>query len=82
MRIARISQKLYIGVSGLVFLLVGALHLLRLLYHWPVVVGPRTIPIALSFIGCPVSLGYSIWAAWLLRAEIAGGRHSAPREAP
>ncbi len=72
------SQKLYLIVSGLVFLLVGVLHFLRLLYHWPIIVGPRTIPYALSFIGCPVSLGYSVWAAWLLRAGIVGGRRAAP----
>jgi len=72
------SQKLYLIVSGLVFLLVGVLHFLRLLYHWPIIVGPRTIPYALSFIGCPVSLGYSVWAAWLLRAGMVGGRHAAP----
>jgi hypothetical protein len=72
------SQKLYISVSGLVFLLVSLLHFLRLLYHWPVIVGPRTIPYALSFIGCPVALGYAVWAAWLLRAGMVGGGHAAP----
>ncbi len=72
------SQKLYLSLSGLIFLLVGVLHFLRLLYHWPVMVGPRTIPYALSFIGCPVALGYSVWAAWLLRVERVGGHHAAP----
>jgi hypothetical protein len=72
------SQKLYLIVSGLVFLLVGVLHFMRLLYHWPIIVGPRTIPYSLSFIGCPVSLGYSVWAAWLLRAGNVRGRHAAP----
>jgi hypothetical protein len=72
------SQKLYLSVSGLIFLLVSMLHFLRLVYHWPIIVGPRTIPFALSFIGCPVALGYSIWAAWLLRAEMVGGRHTTP----
>lgn len=66
------SRKLYLGVSGLVFLLVSVLHFLRLVYQWPILVGPRTVPFVLSFIGCPVSLGYSIWAAWLLRTEMAG----------
>jgi hypothetical protein len=61
------SQKLYLIVSGAIFLLVGIFHLLRLLYHWPIVVGPRTIPYALSYVGFPVSTGYSVWACWLLR---------------
>ena len=72
------SQRLYLSISGLVFLLVAVFHFLRLVYHWPIVVGPRTIPYALSFIGFPVSLGYSVWAAWLLRAGIVRGRHTAP----
>jgi hypothetical protein len=61
------AHKLYLILSGLIFLLVGALHFFRLVYGWPVVVGPRTVPYALSYVGCPVSLGYSAWAAWLLR---------------
>ena len=33
---AAMSRKLYFSLSGLIFLLVGVLHFLRLLYHWPV----------------------------------------------
>jgi 1,4-dihydroxy-2-naphthoate octaprenyltransferase len=62
------SQKLYLIVSGFIFLLVGILHLLRLVNHWPIVVGSTTIPYALSYAGCPISIGYSVWAAWLLFA--------------
>ena len=72
------SRKLYFSLTGLIFLLVGVLHFLRLLYHWPVMVGPRAVPYALSFIGCPGALGYSAWAAWLLRAESVGGRDASP----
>ena len=63
------SQKLYLIVSGAVFLLVAVFHFLRLAHQWPIMVGPHTVPFALSYVGCPVSLGYSIWAAWLLRAR-------------
>ncbi len=69
------SRKLYFALSGLVFLLVSALHFLRLLFEWPVIVGPRTIPFALSFVGGPVSLGYAVWAAWLLRSDLAAGEN-------
>jgi hypothetical protein len=62
------SQKLYLVVSGLVFVLVGTLHLLRLVHHWPVVVGPWNVPYALSLLGFPVSTAYAAWAAWLLFA--------------
>jgi len=58
--------KLYLIVSGGIFFFVGIFHLLRCVYHWPIIVGTTTIPDALSYIGCPVSLGYSVWACWLL----------------
>ena len=61
------AHKLYLILSGVIFFLVGVLHFFRLLYGWPIVVGPRTVPYALSYVGCPVSFGYSVWAAWLLR---------------
>jgi len=60
------SRKLYLILSGFVFLLVAIFHLLRLVYHWPIVVGPRTIPFALSYLGLPGSTGYCVWAVWLL----------------
>jgi hypothetical protein len=75
------SQKLYLIVSGIVFLLVGIFHVLRLLYHWQVFVGPSEVPYSLSYVGCPVSLGYSVWACWLLvrtyRADL--GARGEPR---
>lgn len=60
------SLKLYLIISGAIFFLVGIIHLLRFIYLWPVVVGTTVVPLALSYIGCPVSLGYSVWACWLL----------------
>jgi hypothetical protein len=60
------SKKLYLIISGGIFLLVGIFHLFRLIHHWPIMVGTREIPYALSYVGFPVSTGYSVWAAWLL----------------
>ena len=60
------AKKLYLVLSGAVFFLVAVLHLLRLANHWAIVVGPRTIPFALSYVGLPVSAGYCVWAFWLL----------------
>lgn len=59
--------KLYLAVSGAIFLLVGIFHLFRLIYHWPIVVGASTIPQFLSYVGFPVATGYAVWALWLLR---------------
>jgi hypothetical protein len=58
--------KLYLIISGAIFFLVGIFHLLRLIYDWPIIVGTTLVPLALSYFGCPVSLGYSVWACWLL----------------
>jgi len=64
-----ISKKLYLIISGAIFLLVGIFHLLRLIYHWPIVVGTRVVPYALSYVGFPVAIGYAVWAYWLLRRK-------------
>lgn len=65
------AKTLYLALSGAVFFLVAVFHLLRLAYHWPIVVGGATIPFALSYAGLPGSALYCAWAMWLLRA---GGR--------
>jgi hypothetical protein len=62
------SRKLYLILSGFIFLLVAAFHLLRLIYHWPIVVGTTRIPFVLSYVGLPASMAYCAWAIWLLRA--------------
>ena len=61
-----VATKLYLIVSGAIFLLVAVFHLLRLLYQWPIVVGGTTIPMALSYCGLPGSSAYCAWASWLL----------------
>ena len=63
------SRKLYLILSGFVFLLVAVLHFFRLVHHWPIVVGTTTIPYALSYVGLPVSAAYCAWAVWLLARD-------------
>ena len=62
-------KKLYLMLSGAVFFLVAMAHLLRLVNHWTIVVGPRTIPFALSYVGLVASAGLCVWALWLLFAR-------------
>ena len=59
--------KLYIALSGTVFLLVGLLHLFRLVYQWPITVGTADIPMLLSYTGLPGSIGACVLAIWLFR---------------
>ena len=62
------ALKLYLVLSGAIFLLVAVFHLFRLSYSWAIVVGPHVVPFALSYVGFPVSAAYCVWAIWLLRA--------------
>ena len=55
--------------EGAIFLLVGIFHLLRLVEHWPIVVGTTTVPYALSYVGFPGSTAYCVWAIWLLSRD-------------
>ncbi len=59
--------RLYLAISGAIFLLVGLFHLGRLIGHWPIVVGTTTLPAALSWVGFPAATGYAAWAFLLLR---------------
>jgi hypothetical protein len=62
--------KLYLAVSGAVFLLVGVFHLFRLIYQWPIVVGSMTIPFLLSYAGLPEAIFASLLAFWLVRKAV------------
>jgi hypothetical protein len=67
MKLHRTLLKLYLALSGVVFLLVGVFHLLRLISQWPVTVGSFAVPMLLSYTGLPGAIGASVCAAWLLR---------------
>jgi hypothetical protein len=61
------SHKAYLILSGSIFFLVAMLHLFRLVFHWPIVVGPWTAPYWASYVGFPVASAYGVWAYWLWR---------------
>jgi len=63
----RTSRTLYLVISGSIFLMVALLHLLRLVYHWPITIGSWTLPHWVSYVGFPAASGYCIWAFWLSR---------------
>ncbi len=62
--------RLYLGLSGGIFVLVALFHGLRIARHWPMLVGPAEIPHALSWIGLPASTLYAVCAFVLLRWEL------------
>jgi hypothetical protein len=67
---AKTLLKLYLIVSGGVFLLVGIFHLFRLIYQWPIIVGSITIPFLLSYAGLPEAVVASVLAFWLVRKGV------------
>jgi len=58
--------RLYLVLSGTVFVLVAFFHLFRLLSQWPIVVGATVVPQFLSYVGLPASTAYAVCAFWLL----------------
>lgn len=48
-------------VAGIMFGLVTLLHLLRIIYHWPIIIATRIVPIWVSVIGFILPLLLMIW---------------------
>jgi hypothetical protein len=67
MKLYLILLKVYLALSGAIFLMVGFFHFFRLVNQWPITVGTADIPQVLSYIGLPASIGYCVWAFWLFR---------------
>ena len=61
------STKVYITVTGIIFVIVAALHLLRLIYLWPAQIGAFSVPIWLSCVALFVTSVLFVWAFLLLR---------------
>ena len=56
------GTKVYCVVSGILFDLVAIAHLIRLVYAWPVHIGPVTVPIFVSWFGMIVPAVLAGWA--------------------
>ena len=54
--------KLYMPICGGVFGAVAAVHIMRLVYHWPVQVAEFVIPYWLSWLGVGLAGSLSVWA--------------------
>jgi hypothetical protein len=61
------NPKPYLAISGIIFLGVGLLHLLRLFYGWPVQLGAWSVPHWISYVGLPLAWGLAFWAYRLHR---------------
>jgi hypothetical protein len=52
----------YLVVSGLIFGVVAALHLLRVVNQWAFQVGPWSLPLSVSWLGTLVPALLCVWA--------------------
>jgi hypothetical protein len=57
----------YLVVSSVLFGAVALLHLLRLIYGWPAVIGTTSMPLWVSVIGLVIAGGLCIWGLALVR---------------
>jgi hypothetical protein len=62
----KIIRKIYIALTGSIVFSVGILHLLRIIYKVPVLVGSFDIPMFPSYLGLIGSIGISVLAMWLM----------------
>lgn len=56
------SNKAYLSLSGLIFLIIAVLHLLRAVYGWEAAIGGWMVPMWISWVALVVS-GYLAWNA-------------------
>ena len=63
------STKAYLIVTGIIFVIVAVLHLLRLIYQWPAEIGAFSMPMWLSCAALFVASVLFIWAFLLLRKQ-------------
>ena len=61
------STKAYLKVTGIIFVIVAVLHLLRLIYQWPAQIGAFSMPMWLSCVALLVASVLFVWAFILLR---------------
>ena len=60
-------MRSYLVVSGVLFGAVALLHLVRLIYGWPAVIGTTSMPLWVSVVGMVVAGGLCVWGFALVR---------------
>ncbi len=60
-------KELALRIAGSIFLLVGILHLARLILKAKVTIGKFVVPLGLSFLGGIVALSLAIWMLFIAK---------------
>jgi len=61
------NTKPYLIITAVIFVIVAVVHLLRLIYQWPVQIGTVIMPMWASCAGLVVASVLFVWAFLLLR---------------
>ena len=64
------TERLYLIISGVIFALLGLLHLLRIVFQWPAMIGLWTVPFALSVMAIMVATILAFFAFRLYRTVV------------
>lgn len=64
------NEKRYLLISGVIFSLIGLLHLLRILFQWQAMVGVWTVPFVISVLAVIVAALLTFWAFRLSRTVV------------
>ncbi len=56
------SGNAYLIISTVIFALVAALHLVRIVNHWSLQIGAVTVPFWGSWLGLVIGVALSVWA--------------------
>lgn len=55
------DQRTYTRLTGVIFLLIAVLHLLRILYGWSAVIGGWPVPLWLSWVALIIGAYLAWW---------------------
>ena len=61
------SQRTFTIIASVIFGAVALLHMLRIFFGWPAVIGGWTVPMWLSWIALVVAVGLSYFGISLVR---------------
>ena len=61
------DHRFYFLITTVIFGLVACLHVLRIINHWMVIIGPWTVPRWISWVGLALAGSLFIWSLELVR---------------
>lgn len=54
-------KRLPLVVAGIIFSIVAIMHLIRIVYHWQILIAGYVIPVSVSVIALVVAIVLAIW---------------------